>query len=393
MAGSYDTRVVVTGIGVVSPIGIGKDVFWNHLIEGHSGIDFLKSYPSDNLPSKLAAEITDFDPLAYVYQKKFLKVMSRDIQLGVSAASMAVRDSGITPGAVDPLRMGVEFGAGHISFTPEELAEAAADFVDPSNRDGYPRWGDDQMGKIAPLWLLRQLPNMPACHVAIEHDCQGPNNTITNGEPSALLALNEAMRVINATPWISVVRVGGHADAVGTAMANEEISVRRCRAVISYMQSHGLRSGVELVPVAYGSHAPIASNDTEQGRMLNRRVVFMIRNVKYQSPIYQPTFEPAQVPTPVPVSSPVPEPAPLPEPAPVPQPPQYQPEPEYTPPVSGPVYQPTFEPVPSPAPAPQSPQYHQPQTPSQPVITAPPAAPEGATGDVSPVEPIHRWEQ
>jgi 3-oxoacyl-[acyl-carrier-protein] synthase II len=197
MAGSFDTRVVVTGIGVVSPIGIGKDAFWNHLIEGRSGIDFLKSYPSDNLRSKLAAEITDFDPLAYVYQKKFLKVMSRDIQLGVSAASMAVRDSKINPGDVDPLRMGVEFGAGHISFTPEELAEAAADFVDPSNRDGYPRWGDDQMGKIAPLWLLRQLPNMPACHVAIEHDCQGPNNTITNGEPSALLALNEAIRVIN----------------------------------------------------------------------------------------------------------------------------------------------------------------------------------------------------
>lgn len=197
MADSYDTRVVVTGIGVVSPIGIGKAAFWDHLLAGKSGIDFLRSYPNENLPSKLAAEITDFDPLAHVYQKKFLKVMSRDIQLGVCAASMAVKDCGLRPGDVDPLRMGVEFGAGHISFTPEELAEAAADFANPANREGYPRWGDDQMGKIAPLWLLRQLPNMPACHVAIEHDCQGPNNTITNGEASALLALNEAIRVIN----------------------------------------------------------------------------------------------------------------------------------------------------------------------------------------------------
>jgi len=197
MADPGHNRVVVTGLGVVSPIGIGKEAFWANLCDGRSGIDFLRSYPAENLPSKLAAEIVDFDPLDYVYQKKFLKVMSRDIQLGVSAASMAVRDSGIRPGDVDPLRMGVEFGAGHISFTPEELAEAAADFADPTNRDGYPRWGDHQMGKIAPLWLLRQLPNMPACHVAIEHDCQGPNNTITNGEPSALLALSEAIRVIN----------------------------------------------------------------------------------------------------------------------------------------------------------------------------------------------------
>lgn len=197
MADSNPSRVVITGIGVVSPIGIGKDTFWNRLSTGVSGIDFLKSYPSDHLPSKLAAEITDFDPLDYVYQKKFLKVMSRDIQLGVSAASMAVKDCGLRPGDVDPLRMGVEFGVGHISFTPEELAEAAEDFANPTNREGYPRWGDHQMGKIAPLWLLRQLPNMPACHVAIEHDCQGPNNTITNGEASALLALNEAIRVIN----------------------------------------------------------------------------------------------------------------------------------------------------------------------------------------------------
>lgn len=197
MAGSPESRIVVTGIGVVSPIGIGKDAFWRKLIAGQSGIGFLTSFRCDNLPSKLAAEITDFDPLDYVYQKKFLKVMSRDIQLGVSAASLAMKDCGIKTGDVDPLRMGVEFGAGHISFTPEEMAEAARDFSDPSQRDGYTRWGDDQMGKIAPLWLLRQLPNMPACHVAIEHDCQGPNNTITNGEASALLALNEAMRVIN----------------------------------------------------------------------------------------------------------------------------------------------------------------------------------------------------
>ncbi|MCA9076010.1 MAG: beta-ketoacyl-[acyl-carrier-protein] synthase family protein [Planctomycetaceae bacterium] len=196
MAGSQNPRVVITGVGVVSPVGIGKERFWNNLLHGHSGVDFLKSFPSENLPSKVAAEITDFDPLDYVYQKKFLKVMSRDIQLGVSAASMAMKDAGIRSGDVDPDRMGVEFGTGHISFTPDELADAAADFADPSSRDGYKRWGDEKLGKIAPLWLLRQLPNMPACHVAIEHDARGPNNTITSGESSALLALSEAMRVI-----------------------------------------------------------------------------------------------------------------------------------------------------------------------------------------------------
>src|SRR5690606_1146344 len=60
----------------------------------------------------------------------------------------------------------------------------------------YGRWGEDSMGQIYPLWLLRQLPNMPACHVAIDHDARGPNNTITSREASALLALNEAIYAI-----------------------------------------------------------------------------------------------------------------------------------------------------------------------------------------------------
>ena len=203
-------RVVVTGLGVVSPIGIGNDAFWSSLVGGKSGIDTSSSVPSQPLPSKLTAEVRDFDPLDYVYQKKFLKVMSRDIQLGVSAASLAMADAGLSQGDLEPTRLGVEFGAGHISFTPQELTDAARDYRDPTDRDGYTRWGETDrdaaadrdgsggvsMDKIAPLWLLRQLPNMPACHVAIEHDAQGPNNTITGGDASALLALDEAVRVI-----------------------------------------------------------------------------------------------------------------------------------------------------------------------------------------------------
>jgi len=196
MAEKHTPRVVITGVGVISPVGIGKERFWQSLIEGRSGIGTLRSVPSDSLPSKLAAEIHDFNPLDFIYQKKFLKVMSRDVQLGVSAASLAMKDAGLVPGGVDPERLGVEFGSGHISFVPDELAAAARDYQE-SLDEVHTRWGEDQMGKIAPLWLLRQLPNMPACHIAIEHDARGPNNTITSAEASALLALQEGMRVIN----------------------------------------------------------------------------------------------------------------------------------------------------------------------------------------------------
>ena len=91
MADKKTPNIVITGVGVVSPVGIGNDRFWDNLVAGRSGIGPLQSLSGSGLPCKLAAEIQDFDPLQYVYEKKFLKVMSRDIQLGVSAASLAMK--------------------------------------------------------------------------------------------------------------------------------------------------------------------------------------------------------------------------------------------------------------------------------------------------------------
>src|SRR5262245_32847265 len=77
-ASSDTPRVVVTGVGVVSPIGIGNETFWGNLIEGRTGIAPLRAFPNLNLPSKLAAEVADFAPQKYLRDRKMLKVMSRD---------------------------------------------------------------------------------------------------------------------------------------------------------------------------------------------------------------------------------------------------------------------------------------------------------------------------
>ena len=195
IAGSGPVRVVVSGVGVVSPIGVGNANFWDSLKTSHSGIDYLQSIPGAHLPSRFAAEITDFRPEDHISDRKFLKVMSRDIQLGVSAASLAVKDSGLEPGSIDPARLGVEFGAGRMSSTPEEVAAAVRSCSEATDFE-FTRWGEGSMGEITPLWLLRQLPNMPACHVSIEHNARGPSNTITSRDASALLALAEAVRII-----------------------------------------------------------------------------------------------------------------------------------------------------------------------------------------------------
>ena len=197
MTGRSAVRVVVTGVGVVSPIGIGNDRFWDSLVQNRSGIDFLQSMPAEGLPSAFGAEVRDFDPVLHLRDRKFVKVMSRDIQLGVSSANLAVKDARIEPGDIDPYRFGVEFGAGRMTCHPSELAAAARACAD-ENGFSMDHWSNETLNKIAPLWLLRQLPNMPACHVSIDHNAMGPNNTITCRDASALLALAEAVRVIES---------------------------------------------------------------------------------------------------------------------------------------------------------------------------------------------------
>lgn len=189
-------RVVITGVGVVSPVGTGNVPFWENLVSGKSGIGFLRAFPHENLPCKLAAEIEDFDPRQYLHQRKALKLMSRDIQLGVGAAAIAMQEARLERGRIDPDRLGVIFGAGRISSTPQELAAAAKYCAKDDNFSFENFGGEECLDQISPLWLLRQLPNMPACHVAIENDARGPNNTITSREASALLALSEAMNTI-----------------------------------------------------------------------------------------------------------------------------------------------------------------------------------------------------
>lgn len=212
MAGCDGNRVVVTGVGVVSPIGIGKDHFWNSLVSNKTGIDFLQSIASDDLPSPFAAEVRDFDPLTMLRDRKFLKVMSRDMQLGTASARLAMEDSDLAPGDVDPARLGVVYGAGRMTSHPAELVEGVDASLDESRNFSLTRWGEGGMGRVAPLWLLRQLPNMPACHISIDHQATGPNNTITCRDASALLALAEAVRTIEA----------GRADAmiVGACSSN-----------------------------------------------------------------------------------------------------------------------------------------------------------------------------
>ncbi|MBI3862199.1 MAG: beta-ketoacyl-[acyl-carrier-protein] synthase family protein [Planctomycetia bacterium] len=229
MAGNRESerQVVITGIGVVSPIGIGIGDFWKGLESRTSGIRPTTMFPCAPPNCRIAAEVQDFTPSKFTKtreQKKALRVMCREIQLGFAAASLALDDAGITDGAIEPERLGVEFGANLMLSPPEDLAEAEAACSDPVTHEfNYKRWGDVGLGQMFPLWLLKFLPNMPACHIGIAADARGPNNSITIDEASANLVIGESLRVI----------ARGHADVMITGSTGTRVhSVKSIHAMM-----------------------------------------------------------------------------------------------------------------------------------------------------------------
>ncbi|MGL4554668.1 MAG: beta-ketoacyl synthase N-terminal-like domain-containing protein, partial [Gemmataceae bacterium] len=192
-------RVVITGVGPVSPIGLGAEAFRAGLASGASGVHTLRRIDPSGLPVRFGGEIEEFDARAYLDKKdrKQLKLMVRTIQLAVAAARLARDDAGLGPGAIDPDRLGVMMGTGIIPGEPGDLGPAGRACLDPSGEAiDLRRWGRDGLDLIPPMWMLNHVPNMPACHVAILHDARGPSNTLVQHDAAALFALIEARRTI-----------------------------------------------------------------------------------------------------------------------------------------------------------------------------------------------------
>ncbi len=205
-------RVVITGLGCVSCFGAGHAALWSALMEGRSGLKRITRFDPSGFPSRVAGEIADLDVRQYVPKsyRKATKVMARDTEIAVAAAKLAVEDAGIvTRGNAEeggaeaaltyaPERMGCNIGAGLIAAELDEMSEAMIT-ARPEGTFSIRAWGGEGgkgMEALTPLWLLKYLPNMLACHVTIIHGAEGPSNTITCAEASGLLSVGESMRVI-----------------------------------------------------------------------------------------------------------------------------------------------------------------------------------------------------
>jgi 3-oxoacyl-[acyl-carrier-protein] synthase II len=194
-------RTVISGVGMINALGLDTPTAWEAILAGKSGIRRISLFDTSGLPVHIGGEIPGFSAKDFLDKKdparKSLRMMSRPIELAICAALLALKDGAVDKSKLDPTRFGCEFGSGLIAMELPELGDAAQIGTSGGNAPAdLVRWGRDGLATIPPLWMLKYLPNMLACHVSIFHDAQGPNNTITESDVASLLALGEADRLL-----------------------------------------------------------------------------------------------------------------------------------------------------------------------------------------------------
>lgn len=253
-------RVVVTGMGVVSPLGLTLDEFWKACTERRSAVRPYAVEGSESIPITCAApadlftgDIADFGELEGTLKKdvrKSLKLMSREIQMGVASAQRALCDAQIHPGDLDPLRAGVSYGSDYIVTTIDEISEGVQACRGENGFD-EPLWPSRGMTKMTPLWQLKFLTNMITSHLSILNQFRGVGCNVTNREASIGALVGEAVEILRRG-HLDVMVVGAtgsrlHPLRIVSALKNESVAAdsslspqelsrpydaRRCGAVL-----------------------------------------------------------------------------------------------------------------------------------------------------------------
>jgi len=192
------SKIVITGIGSVCPLGIGSSSLTAAWENGHSVAVRNDRAGADLSQIPFIAPIRDFEPKKYVKPRKSIKLMSPTITTAVAAAALAVEDAGLDPTAIDVARLGVVCGSEMLYGDPAEITGLYGQAVQAGVAPSCEALSDfgEQLGSIFPLWLLKYLPNMASCHIGIAQGALAHNNSVVQGYASCLLAIAEAMTVI-----------------------------------------------------------------------------------------------------------------------------------------------------------------------------------------------------
>ena len=185
------SRVVVTGMGTVNPLGKDLEEYWHGLIEGRSTARNIEGFPNDRLTTKFACQVHNFDPQT-VIERKTAQRMARFSQFAVVASAMALADSGIDLAKEDSFRVGVAMGTGIGAF--DDMTQGAVSFM--------------TKGRLNPLYAPTIIPNMAGASVAMQFHVRGPNTTVTTACAASTQTIGDATRMIQRGD-VDVMLAGG----------------------------------------------------------------------------------------------------------------------------------------------------------------------------------------
>lgn len=203
-----ERRVVITGMGIVSPVGNDIQIFWNNILEGVCGIGHIKSLPVEDLPVKIAGEVKDFNPSDYGIEPAFARKQDKFTTFAVAAAWQAVKESGLDSsegGNIDPFRFGVYVGSGTGGFATM-FREAEKILTEG------PKW-------VSPLFVPTMISNIAAGNIAIRNNACGPCLPVVTACATSTHAIGEAFRAVRHGYADAVITGGSEATIVPLAIA------------------------------------------------------------------------------------------------------------------------------------------------------------------------------
>jgi len=204
-----ERRVVVTGMGAFTPIGNNVETYWKNLLEGVCGIDYIKSFPTDDLPVKIGGEVKDFNPLEHGIDAPFARRQDRFTVFAMAAANEAIAQSGLSSaedGNIDPFRFGVYMGSGIGGFST--IFRENEKMV----KEG-PKW-------IAPTFISNMISNIAGGNIAIHHHACGPCLSVSSACATSSTEIGEAYRAIKHGYADAIVAGGTEACLIPMGLAS-----------------------------------------------------------------------------------------------------------------------------------------------------------------------------
>ncbi|OHB86221.1 MAG: beta-ketoacyl-[acyl-carrier-protein] synthase II [Planctomycetes bacterium RBG_16_64_12] len=188
-------RVVVTGIGCVTPLGSEIETTWRRLLNGESGIGYISLFDASNFPTKISAEVRNWDVSDVGENPEDWKYQGRHTHFAVGAAKKAVADAGIENADIDPTRFGVYTGSGEGQQDFDRFTQMMVAALDGESLD-LARFTRTGLEILHPVAELEQEPNMPAGHLASLFGAQGPNVNCLTACAASSQAIGEAVEII-----------------------------------------------------------------------------------------------------------------------------------------------------------------------------------------------------